>query len=308
MIAFSKNLIMIKKLIFIFISVIFFASCGDGGDDDTIVGPDSQDDVREVQIDPEKINGLIESFPSPIEMAATIEDLKVPYSKKYLVPTEVAADFDSNFEKALGLGMLSADLGYLNVYARKNAIVEYLTSIKRLADALDVDQFFEFQTLKRLATNSNNLDSLMFLSVSSYHDMDEHLRKTRRSNLSALMITGVWTEGQYLACRVNKFKSDKSTEEIIAGQKDILKELLSVLEFFDDKPKFKKMNDQFRELLKLYDNVEIKLVEGEDKISYGLDSIPVIEPGEHTEIIYTQEDLDKIQNKVIQIRNNLISL
>jgi len=299
---------MIKKLIFIFSVVLIFAACGGGGDEDTITGPDSQNDVRGVQINPEKINGLIESFPSPIEMAATIEDMKVPYSKKHLVPTEVAADFDSNFDKALGLGMLSADLGYLNVYNRKNAIVEYLTSIKRMADALDVDQFFEFQTLKRLATNSNNLDSLMFLSVTSYHDMDEHLRKTRRSDLSALMITGVWTEGQYLACKVNQFKSDKNTEEIIAGQKDIVKELLSVLEFFDDKPKFKKMNNQFRELLKLYDAVEIKLVEGEDKITYDQDSIPLIEPGEHTDIIYTQEDLNKIQNKIIKIRNNLISL
>ncbi len=299
---------MIKKLIFIFSVVLIFTACGGGGDENTITGPDSQNDVRSVQIDPEKINGLIESFPSPIEMAATIEDMKVPYSKKHLVATEIAADFDSNFDKALGLGMLSADLGYLNVYNRKNAIVEYLTSIKRLADALDVDQFFEFQTLKRLATNSNNLDSLMFLSVTSYHDMDEHLRKTRRSDLSALMITGVWTEGQYLACKVNQFKSDKKTEEIIAGQKDIVKELLGVLEFFDDKPKFKKMNDQFRELLKLYDTVEIKLIEGEDKISYDQDSIPVIEPGEHTDIIYTQEDLNKIQNKIIKIRNNLISL
>lgn len=299
---------MIKKLIFIFSVAVVFAACGGGGDDETITGPDTQDDVRGVQIDPEKINGLIESFPSPIEMAATIEDMNVPYSKKHLVPTEIAADFDSNFEKALGLGMLSADLGYLNVYNRKNAIVEYLSSIKRLADALDVDQFFEFQTLKRLATNSNNLDSLMFLSVTSYHDMDEHLRKTRRSDLSALMITGVWTEGQYLACKVNQFKSDSTTEQIIAGQKDILKGLLDVLSFFDDKPKFKKMNDQFRELLKLYDKIEIKLIEGEDKVTYDQDSIPLIEPGEHTDIIYTKEDLNKIQNKIIKIRNNLISL
>lgn len=299
---------MIKKLIFIFSIAVVFAACGGGGDEETITGPDTQNDVRDVQIDPEKINGLIESFPSPIEMAATIEDMKVPYSKKHLVPTGIAEDFDSNFEKALGLGMLSADLGYLNVYNRKNAIVEYLTSIKRLADALDVDQFFEFQTLKRLATNSNNLDSLMFLSVSSYHDMDEHLRKTRRSDLSALMITGVWTEGQYLACKVNQFKSDKRTEEIIAGQKEILSGLIDVLTFFDNKPKFKKMNTQFRELLKLYDKVEIKLIEGKDKIVYDQDSIPLIIPGEHTDIIYTKEDLNKIQNKIINIRNNLISL
>ncbi len=299
--------IMAKKILFLISIIAIFASCGDGGSGDTIDGPADIDTTRRVQINPEKINSLIESFPSPIEMAATIEDMEVPYSKKNLVPTETVGDFEVNFEKALGLGMLSADLGYLNVYGRKNAIVEYLTSIKRLADALDVDQFFDFQTLKRLAANSSDLQELMYLSVTSYHDMDEHLRKTKRSDLSALMITGVWLEGQYLASKVNQFKSDVRTEEIIAGQKDILKELLDVLDFFKDKARFSEMNKNFHDLLKLYDNVEIVIHEGEDKITVE-DGITVIEPGEYTTIEYTQEDLDKITNKLIQIRNNLISL
>jgi hypothetical protein len=296
-----KNNILIILLLFIF-------SCGnDGGDDSNVIGPEDDQNVNRVEIDSEKIDNLIESFPSPIEMAATIEDMQVPYSMKNLVPTEVAADFDSNFDKALGLGMLSSDLGYLNVYERKNAIVEYLTSIKRLADALDVDQFFDFQTLKRLATNSSNLDSLMYLSVTSYHDMDEHLRQTRRSDLSALMITGVWLEGQFLACKVNEFKSDKRVEEIIVGQKEILKELLTVLDYFKDKSAFKEMNKQFYELSDLYDNVKIELVEGEDQVIKE-DSITVIIPGDHTIIHYTQDDVKIISNKIIQIRNNLISL
>ncbi len=297
------------KKILLFLSIItIIASCGNGGNDGTIEGPVEDDSINRVEIDPDQINGLIESFPSPIEMAATIEDMQVPYSKKNLVPTETAADFDSNFEKALGLGMLSADLGYLNVYGRKNAIVEYLTSIKRIADALDIDQFFEFQTLKRLATNSTNLDSLMFLSVSSYHDMDEHLRETRRSDLSALMITGVWLEGQYLASKVNQFKSDKRTEEIIVGQKDILKELMTVLDFFNNKARFKKMNKDFSDLSTLYDNVKIEFIEGETTITYDQDSIPLVQPGDRTIIHYTEQDLNKISNKIINIRNNLISL
>ncbi|MCF6365751.1 MAG: hypothetical protein L3J35_06060 [Bacteroidales bacterium] len=298
---------MAKKILFFIVITAIFTSCGGGGDD-TIDVPIGDDTTKRVEINPEKINALIESFPSPIEMAATIEDMQVPYSKKNLVPTENVGDFEVNFEKALGLGMLSADLGYLNVYGRKNAIVEYLTSIKRLADALDVDQFFDFQTLKRLAANSSDLQELMYLSVTSYHDMDEHLRKTRRSDLSALMITGVWLEGQYLAGKVNQFRADKRTEEIIAGQKDILKELLDVLDFFKDKARFTEMNKQFHELLLLYGNVVIEIHEGENKIIIEEDGTTVIDPGEYTTIEYTQEDLDKIINKIIQIRNNLISL
>ena len=298
---------MAKKFLLFVLVLAIVSACGNGGNDDTIEGPLEDDSISRIEIDPEKINSLIESFPSPIEMAATIEDMQVPYSKKNLVPTELAGDFDSNFEKALGLGMLSADLGYLNVYGRKNAIVEYLTSIKRLADALDVDQFFDFQTLKRLAANSTDLQELMYLSVTSYHDMDEHLRKTRRSDLSALMITGVWLEGQYLASKVNEFRGDKRTEEIIVGQKDILKELLSVLDFFKEKARFPEMNKDFHDLTSLYDNVELELIEGEDKIEYDQDSIPILIPGNRIALHYSEADLKLITTKIIKIRNNLIS-
>ncbi len=298
-----------KIYVFLLLLAGVIYSCGEEADDENVITAEETEDLSRVTLDPSKINALIESFPSPMEMAATIEDMKVPYSKKYLVPTELASDFDSNFEKALGLGMLSADLGYLNVYARKNAIVEYLTTIKRLADALDVDQFFDFQTLKRLATNSTDLDSLMTMSTTSYLGMDRHLRETRRSDLSALMITGVWLEGQYLSCKVNTFKENQKVKEIIVGQKDILKELLTVLDFFKDKARFNPMNESFNELLTLYDEVEIKLIDDkEDQVYYDKDSIQVIIPGEYTEINYTPETFKKISDKIIQIRNNLISL
>ena len=89
---------MAKKFLLFVLVLAIVSACGNGGKDDTIEGPLEDDSISRIEIDPEKINSLIESFPSPIEMAATIEDMQVPYSKKNLVPTELAGDFDSNFE------------------------------------------------------------------------------------------------------------------------------------------------------------------------------------------------------------------
>ena len=192
------------KNVFYFILLGFFASmlikCNNGRNGkDPLDGIDSvlnQNDV--VVVSEAEIDDIIQSLPSPAEMAALIESLGVPFSKNYLASPEQADDYDTNFKKALGLGILSADLGYLNVYAQTNESVNYLATIRKISDDLNVGQFFDFQTLKRLASSNENMDSLMFLSQNSFREMDSHLRKNSRSNLSALVVTGVWMESMYL--------------------------------------------------------------------------------------------------------------
>ncbi len=258
-------------------------------------------------IDNTAINKIIESFSSPVEMAALIEDMKVPYSKKYLVPTDNADDFDTNFKKALGLGMLSSDLGYLNVYHKQNGIVEYLTAIKRISDDLDIDKYFDFQTLKRLASNNDNLDSLMFLSVHSYHQMDEHLRETERSDLSALMVTGVWIEGLFLAVKVNEYANSNTLRDRIGGQKTILYDLIKVLKAFSSKPYFNDLISKFVELQTAYEAVQIRTESsGEVQTIIEDDGTELIIDNEYTVVDMTDEQLNEIAKLIENIRNSLI--
>lgn len=298
---------MTKKIIFLFIVFIsVIASCKSDGDE-VIDGPDTSVTVVK-DVDESAVIKIIESFPSPIEMAASIKDMNTPYSKKYLINTDSVTNFDSNFKKSLGLGMLSADLGYLNVYSRTNEILEYLTSIKRISDELDIDQFFDFQTLKRLAANNDNLDSLMFLSVNSYLNMSKHLRDTRRSDLSALMITGVWIEGLYLACKVNELTPSEDLKKRIGGQRAILSDLILILKFFENKAHFATVIKEFEILQEAYEGVTVTIEMGETKGYYDKDSIWIVDPGEKTIINITDEQLLDISNQIITIRNKLISL
>ncbi|MEA2042479.1 MAG: hypothetical protein U9N85_07995 [Bacteroidota bacterium] len=296
---------MFKKALYLIFAAFFVVSCGDG-DDEVIQGPENAGETNEAQLDPAAINRIIESLPPPIETAATIEDMDVPYSKNYLVPSEKADGFDTNFKKAVGLGFYSADLGYLNVYNRTNSIVEYLTVIKRISDDLDVDQFFDFQTLKRLATNSEDLTELMFLSVNSYHKMDDHLRSTKRSDLSALMVTGVWLEGMYLSAKVSKLKKNDKIKDRVGEQKEILGDMLYVLNFFEKKPYFPDLIKDFETLKEAYQDVVITTEQVESKEEV-IDGIVVITPNELTSIHMTDEQFKEISDLIIKIRNKLIS-
>ena len=303
---------MIKNIFPILLAAFFITSsvrCGNGNTDEPNFD-DIPEDIPEAvqQIDENAINEILESFSSPVEMAALIEDLGAPFSKRYLASPEVASDYDTNFKKAIGLGVLSADLGYLNVYAKTGEIVNYLSVIKRLADELNIGQFFDFQTLKRLATNNDNMDSLMFLSTNSFRQMDEHLRKNNRSNLSALVVTGVWMEGLYLATQIAKDDPSKALRDRIGEQKMILTDLFRILEVYQGQDKnFEQLVQDFEEMNEVYEPVLITFVEGET-ITKEIDGITVVMQQDESLVEMSDEQLSKIILIVEKIRNKLISL
>jgi hypothetical protein len=303
---------MIKNLqyfILLGFSILGLSFCGGGNDDDEVnhMLDSLQSDVAVI---PEgQINDIIQSLPSPVEMAALINDLGVPFSKSYLASPEQADDYDTNFKKALGLGVLSADLGYLNVYAQTNEIINYLATIRSISDDLNIGQFFDFQTLKRLASNNENMDSLMFLSVNSFHQMDEHLRKNNRSNLSALVVTGVWIEGLYLITQIVKNKNtDKDLKNRIGEQKIIVEKLYSILQVYKAQDKnFERLADDFEKLKAAYDPVVITIIPGE-VTKKEIDGIIVVIPLEKSIVTMSDENLNSIISLTENIRNKLISL
>ncbi|GAJ14958.1 unnamed protein product, partial [marine sediment metagenome] len=228
---------MAKKILYIFISFLLiqlflFNACKSDGDSNIRDDFEIPEDVISegvMEIAQESMEDIVENISSPIEMAALVQSLGVPYSRKYLAPTKNVDDYITSQSKAFNLGVFGADLGYLNMYNRTAAVIDYITAIKTLADGINVGQFFDFTTLKRLATNNQNLDSLMYISVHSFNLMDTYLRENNRSNLSALIIAGVWVEGLYLATQVAKERPDDRIAESIGEQQIILNQLMIVL-------------------------------------------------------------------------------
>lgn len=306
----SKNCFYL--IIFLFGSLVSIGCGGDGnGDDpdDITAGIDSILNENDVAVVSEaEIDEIIQSLPSPAEMAALIEASGVPFSKGYLASPEEADDFDTNFKKALGLGVLSADLGYLNVYQKNNEIVNFLSAIRNISDDLNVGQFFDFQTLKRLSS-SNNIDSLMFLSQNSFRQMDSHMRKNNRSNLSALVVTGVWMEGLFLVTQIVKDGADnKDLKETIGEQKIILEMLHKVLQVYKVQDKnFEKLAADFDDLKEAYDQVTIEVIPGE-VTTIKIDGIDVVTTNDQSIVKMSDSQLTTIISLTESIRNKLISL
>ena len=279
--------------------------CNSGGSDEDIKFIPGNDMNRaEVNYNSDAMNEVIASFPPPVEMAALMKDSGVPFSTKYLINPDQVKDYTSSFKKALGLGILSADLGYLNTYSKTSQILDYLVSIRGLTEDLKLGQFFDFQSLKRLATSEDNIDSLQFMCVQSYQSMDEHLRNNQRSNLSALLVTGVWVESLYLITQVAKEQPSDRFRETIGEQKGILNNLLPILKLFRDTDKnFDELVQNLDELKDVLDVVKIT-VHVDENTEARADGI--ITQNEFSVVEVSKEELQEIISTTEKIRNKIV--
>lgn len=311
---------MIRKLLYVFLSIPFLFSCSGGGNDDgTFDIPDSLKHANAkplMEVGQEVMEDLVQNVSSPIEMAALIKKSNVPFSKEYLSDPGLKDKYNLAHDKALNLGVLGADLGYLNIYDKTSLIISHITSIKSLAEDLRIGQFFEFETLKRLASNNENLDSLMYISTSSFNKMDRYLRENGRSSESSLMVAGVWIEGLYLATQVAEKKiqmGDTLTEdskrifERIGEQKISLSDLLIVLKVYKENPQIATLISDFEEVKDVFKPIKISVEMGEPTSKEINGMLVIIQNDvQHVEIPDGQmkkiiEVSKKIRNKIIKI-------
>jgi hypothetical protein len=299
---------MMKKLILFILPILILAACKSGGGKNSqLAAPDSVLNQGVMEVSGQAMNEIIENISSPVEIAALLKKVGAPFSNKYLASTEIAENFISGDQQALNLGIYGADLGYINMYSKTSNVISYLRVIKKLSDDLNVGQFFDFSTLKRLASNNQNLDSLMYISVHSFNQMDKYLRDNKRGNLSALIITGVWIEGLYLATQVAKDKEDEQLSERIGEQKLILADLMLVLKNYSADPYFTRLNANMDEMKSLFSDVKITYEMGEPE-AVEKDGMLTIVQNEKSIVHITKEQLKLIISTTEKVRNNLIGL
>ncbi len=300
---------MANKISVIFIlSVFLLGSCKSGGNSEKegLSVPDSILNAEEsFEVSDEAMESIVQNVASPVETAALIKALGVPFSKDYLASTKDIEKYVSNYRKAFALGVYGADLGYINMYNKNSLVIDYITAVKKLADGINVGQFFDFSTLKRLASHSQNLDSLMYISVNSFNRMDSYLRQNKRGNLSAIMVTGVWIEGLYLATQVAKNTPEENLVQSIGEQKTILNQLMLIIDNYKSTPYIKDLAEQIKIIKNEFDKIKITIEVGEPESVIKDGRLTIIQ-NEKSIVQITDQQLETIINKTENVRNELI--
>ncbi len=301
-----------KKLLLSASLLFLMFACGEDADspddagakrDTTLVG---EGNSGKNKLSPDVIKGIIESIPNPIEISFLIKDMGVKYNPAILNSTDKVSSYNTEYKKALNLGVYSTDLGYANIYSQSQDAIGFLTGVKDMADGLNIGKFFDFETIKQLASSSDNMNELLQETTMNLQKMNDYLQKEDRTDATVLILAGAWIEAVYLTTNVAKEQRNKELEIRIAEQKVTLDQLLLLLGHYESSPKMRTLRENLSDLDKIYSKIDVKYIKGESKevIENG---ILTIQQTEIPEITMTTQDLDNIYAKIVEIRNSIIN-
>lgn len=298
------------KVIKTVLLVAMLTACGSGKNKDEQAMMDSLDSApaKGPQISEGVIDDLLQEIPSPLEISVLLKQSGKKYNVEYLNSPDNIARYNNNFQKAMNLGIYGTDLGYTNIYEKNTDGLKFMSSIKSLADDLNIGQFFDLETISRLATNSKNLDSLLLITTQNFNNINHYFQTQNRSNLSVLLLTGGWLEAMHITCSVAaNDPKNKELQEKIGEQKIILEKVIKLLSFYKDSDAHvASLLSDLQSLEEVYKKVTITYTYKESTFEV-VDGVMVIKDNSTTTVDITPEQVTEIKNLSSSIRTKIIS-
>ncbi|MEO1653053.1 MAG: hypothetical protein AAFU64_05880 [Bacteroidota bacterium] len=259
------------------------------------------------------LNNLLKSIPSPLEMSSLIRKEGIQYDPSILNVPNRSTSYQTEFKQSLNLGIYSTDLGYTNIYEKKDTLgIAYLQSLRSLAQELNIDSLINFVTIAQYAI-TNNLNGLLAETSSSFDRINRSLIENKKPEASALILTGGWLETLYLTCQVAKKFPNPVLDNRIAEQKIILEQLLPLLQSYKQDEEMKELVGGLDELNELFKKIRIqqKIKADQNFRIVKLGNLEIVfydnEKAKASKTKYKEEDLEQIINVSAKVRDKIVN-
>ena len=239
--------------------------------------------------------------PSLVEVASLMKASGAQFSGEVMNELERSQSYVEQHKKAINLGVYGADLTYAAMFDHTQESINYLKTVKDMAEELGLTSAFEENLIKSIESNISNRDSLLDVITDFYWSADAYLMDNDRSEVASLIITGGWVESMYLACHMYRTNPEnKKLQERIAEQKLILKNLVLFLQSSGgDDANIADVREKLRELSEFYNTIKIEHTSGEIETNTE-EGLTVI--GNETEVTIDPVQLDELCNRIEELR------
>ncbi len=291
------------------IAVLSLSSCGSDKKEDADAFLSELDEAIDAPaISEETINDILMQIPAPIEISMLMKDSGSEYDKSILSDPDNVSKYNTTFKRAINLGIYGTDLIYTNIFNKNQEGLAYMKSVKELADDLNIGQFFNIRLIGRLATNNDNLDSIMLITTQNFNAINRYLQENKRANLSILFLVGGWMEAVHINCQMSIDNPEIiSLAERIGEQKIILENIMLLMSFYaETDPNIKELYDDMLKLKEAYSNIEITYTRAEPTTEI-IDGVLMIIDNSTSTVHITQENVKEIDRVIETIRTKLTS-
>ena len=170
------------------------------------------------------------NVPSTMKTAYILKKAGATYDASFpLNPNKVNDDFTTE-QQALLLGIYGSDLNYTIVSNKNQETIYYLNSINSLGEKLGLGNILNQEMKNRIEKNVNSKDSMQVIITDLFWKIEQSLNEDGRSRIGALIVTGGWIEGLYVATQIAiKMPENIKIKSIICQQKFSSKDVLELV-------------------------------------------------------------------------------
>ncbi len=257
---------------------------------------------QQLEEDFDQAKQVFYSLPSPIETAMLMKRAGAKYDENLLNPITNIPNYNTTLNKALNLGIFSADLSFVSMFDQSQASIKYLSATKRLADDLGILNAVDQSYIKRMENNINSRDSLMEIISETFMNSNSFLKENKRPELAAIVLAGGWVEGLYIATQITKNTSDnQELKDRVIDQRLSLTTLLALLDKYKNDDNIKVIIEDFTKIQAIYDNIDVSS-SGITAVVDEKTNVTTLES--KTTSVFTHDDFVKLSSLVSDIRNN----
>lgn len=292
----------INRFLFLGLLSIGIVACTNSDDD-------KKDSIDAEIIDPASslntnFDGKIFSIPSPIQTALLIKNTSKTYYGEMLNPISNVDKYDTEFSRALNLGIYGADLGYASLYDQKGDAINYLATVEKITSVLGLEGAFDKTFMKRYERNITNQDSMMLVVSDAFKKADLFLKNSNRKSTSSLILTGGWIESMHFACQLTTKTSNSEFKIRIGEQKQTLLTIIEILKEYNKMGTNDLLISQMKDLLVSFEEIKMNYTYVEPETNAG-NKTTTLKHSISFEI--SEQTLKDITNKITSIRTSIIS-
>lgn len=187
-------------------------------------------------------------LPTSMEVTETLESVKMDYISSLKNEPSNVQKYVSTKEKALNLGVYTADICYALTYNMRQDAIKYLETTNKLLDDLGIVSPFTKQIITGFNDDNINKDSILIIINDSFKDTYTYLRNNNMEYINLLVISGSFIEGLYILTQIAP-PDNGSLLKVIAGQKSVLNEIIKL---YDPVKENENLKDIYQKLMSLH--------------------------------------------------------
>jgi hypothetical protein len=244
-----KKAIAVVILPFFIISLSVISSCKNRAEKKQ----QQQLELEQVKTVETEIEKNVYPLPTSADVIKMLSDLDVGYIIGISNPVENVKKYLTSTNMAINLGVYGADLSYATLYNIQQQVINYLESIRSLANELSMSKIYDETLYDRIKLNFDKKDELVKILTEAFDKTYAYLSDNDQQSLALLVVGGAWVEGMYLTTHVSEAAYQVSgIAKVLIEQKNSFDLYLEITKPYLNDPTVKDFIDKLEPMKAIY--------------------------------------------------------